>query len=118
MLKLTIKEANDLADQIDHGGGNSESLRAAANDVSNPGNGHSSIPGNNTRFNPQTLSDEDYLAGQRAQTEVEEGTDLECMICHDKFDHLLSGTCEVCWREWALSAKPKDWRTKRFKKLF
>ena len=117
-MKLTVKEANELADQIDDGGGNSESLRAAINDVNNPENGHSSIPGTNTRFNPQTVSDEEYLAEKRAQTSKEEGTDLECMICHDKFDHLLSGTCEICWREWMLSAKPQDWRIKRLKKLF
>ena len=54
-------------------------------------------------------SDEEYLAEKRAQTEIEYGTDLECMICHDKFDHLLSGTCEVCFREWMLGTKPKGW---------
>jgi len=103
MLKLSVKEANDLAGKIDHGGGNSDSLRAAIDDVNNPGNGRSAIPATD-------IGDEEYLAEKRGQVEVEYGTDLECMICHDKFDHLLSGTCEVCWRDWVLAAKPRDWR--------
>jgi len=101
LLKLSVKEANDLADEIELGGGNADSLRVAVNDVANPGNGNTSVPAG-------SQSAEEYLAEKRAQTEIEHGTDLECMICHDKFDHLLSGTCENCWREWMLSTKPKD----------
>ena len=103
MLKLSVKEANDLADEIERNGGDADSLRAAITDVENPGNGRLSVPATD-------IGDEEYLAEKRAQTEIEYGTDLECMICHDKFDHLLSGTCEVCFREWMLSAKPKGWR--------
>jgi len=103
MLKLSVKEANDLADEIERQGNNADGLRAAINDVNNPGNGRTSIPATD-------IGDEEYLAEKRAQTEIEHGTDLECMICHDKFDHLISGTCEVCFREWVLSTKPKDWR--------
>ena len=50
-------------------------------------------------------NDEEYLAEKRGQSQVEHGTDLECMICHQKFDQLLSGTCEVCFRKWVLSTK-------------
>jgi len=25
---------------------------------------------------------------------------LECMICHQKFDHLIIGTCESCYKKW------------------
>ena len=56
---------------------------------------------------PQT-NDEEYLAELLSQSQVEHGPDLECMICHDKFDHLISDTCEVCFREWMLSARKKD----------
>lgn len=101
MLKLNIKEAKDLADEIERGGGHADSLRAAIADVENPGNDRSSVPATD-------IGDEGYLAEKRAQIEVEHGTDLECMICHDKFDHLLSGACEVCWREWMLGTKPKS----------
>jgi len=103
LLKLSLKDANDLADEIERQGGNTDSLRAAIADVSNPGNHRSSIPATKP-------SDEEYLAEKRAETEIEHGTDLECMICQDKFDHLLSGTCEVCFREWMLSTRPKDWK--------
>ena len=102
LLRLNLKEANELADEIERHGGNTDSLRAAISDVKNPGNHQSSVPATK-------LSDEEYLAEKRGQAEVEHGTDLECMICHDKFDHLISGTCEVCFREWMLSTRPKDW---------
>jgi len=100
MLKLTVKEANNLADEIEYGKGNADRLRAVIADVKKPGNGRLSVPATD-------IGDEEYIAKKRAQTEIEYGTDLECMICHDKFDHLLSGTCKVCFREWMLSTKPK-----------
>ena len=100
ILKLTVKDANKLADEIERNGGNVEELRDTIDDVNNSRNGHSSIPAGN-------VSDEEYLEEKRSQAEVEYGEDLECMICHDKFDHLIYGTCEVCFREWVLSTKPK-----------
>ena len=103
MLRLSVKEANDLANEIERQGGKADSLRAAVDDVSNPGNGKKTLPA-------AAIGDEEYLAEKRAQTEIEHGTDLECMICHDKFDHLISGTCEVCFREWMLGTKPPAWR--------
>jgi len=106
ILRLGTKEANDLANQIEGNGGNADSLRAAINDVNNPGNSKSSVPA-------KKLGDEEYLAEKRAQAEIEHGTDLECMVCHEKFDHLISGTCEVCFRKWMLDTKPKDWRLLR-----
>ena len=109
MLKLSIKEANELVDEIERNQGNADSLRAAIADVNNPGNGRLSVPATD-------IADEEYLAEKRAKTDIEYGTDLECMICGDKFDHLISGTCEVCFREWMLGAKPRDWRP-RMKKL-
>ena len=54
------------------------------------------------------INDEEYLAEKRGQSQVEHGTDLECMICHDKFDQLISGTCEACFRKWVLSTKKRD----------
>ena len=101
ILRLNKNEANDLADEIEHGGGNADSLRAAIDDLNNPGNDRSSVPASNT-------GDEGYLAEKRAEIEIGHGTDLECAICHDKFDHLLSGTCETCFREWMLSTKARS----------
>jgi len=102
IIRLSLKEAKELADVIEGQGGSTDSLRAAIKDVDNPANSHSSVPA-------LKLSDEDYLAEKRGQSQVEHGTDLECMGCHEKFDHLISGTCEVCFREWMLSTRPKDW---------
>ena len=51
------------------------------------------------------INDEDYIAELRSKSYIEHGTDLECMVCHDKFDQLISDTCEVCFRKWALSTK-------------
>jgi len=101
LLRLNTKEANDLADLIEEEGGNADTLRVAIRDVNGTKNDHSSIPANK-------VDDEEYILWLRSQSTIEEGEDLECMICHDKFDHLLSGTCEVCFREWMLSTKPKD----------
>ncbi|MBA7690961.1 hypothetical protein ES703_99497 [subsurface metagenome] len=54
---------------------------------------------------PGGMTDEEYVEALRQQSVIEQGKDLECMICHGKFDHLLSGTCEDCFRKWVLSVK-------------
>ena len=97
-LRLTIKEANDLADEIERMGGNADSLRAFINEVK--GNSNSSVPASN-------ITDEEYLEGKRSQSSIERGTDLECTVCHNKFEYLFCGTCEGCFREWMLATKPK-----------
>lgn len=99
MLKLSVKEATELAEEIERNGGNTDSLRAAINDVGNPGNSHSSIPAT-------SITEEEYLEEMRSKSTIEYGTSLECMMCHDKFDHLICGVCEVCFREWMLPLKP------------
>ena len=53
-------------------------------------------------------NDDDYVAELRGKSSIERGTDLECMVCHQKFDELISGTCEVCFRKWMLSTKKRD----------
>uniref|UniRef100_A0A6M3M903 Uncharacterized protein n=1 Tax=viral metagenome TaxID=1070528 RepID=A0A6M3M903_9ZZZZ len=105
-MKLSVEEAKSLAGEIERNGGNAESLKTAIEQADNHENSLKSIPA-------EELGDEEYLELKRAQTKIEEGTDLECMICHDKFDHLLSGTCEVCWRDWMLSAKPEDLKLRK-----
>ena len=53
-------------------------------------------------------NDDDYVAELRGKSSIERGAGLECMVCHQKFDQLISGTCEVCFRKWALSTKKRD----------
>jgi len=105
VMRLNVKEANDLADLIESRGGNSDGLRAAINDVGNPRNNRTLIPA-------ASITDEEWLEKTRAESTIEEGTDLECTICHDKFDHLICGTCEVCFREWMLPLKPATFTRK------
>jgi len=38
--------------------------------------------------------------GVYQKAEVPAGELLECMICHEKFDHLIIGTCESCYKKW------------------
>jgi len=113
IVRLSIKEANELADEIERQGGNVDSLRAAVKDVSNLGNDRSSVPASNIGDEEY---DEEYLAEKRSQSYLEHGIDLECMICHGKFAQLISGTCENCWREWMLSTKPKVIREDFFRR--
>lgn len=54
---------------------------------------------------PEEISIEEHIEAIRQQSYIEQGKDLECMVCHEKFDHLISGTCENCFRQWALSIK-------------
>jgi len=100
MLKLSVKEANNLVEEIERNGGNADGLKAAINDVNNPGNHRTSIPAS-------SITDEEWLEAKRAESTIERGTNLECMMCHDKFDHLICDVCEVCFREWMLPLKPK-----------
>ena len=51
------------------------------------------------------VTDEEHVEALRKQSTIEHGTDLECMICHEKFNELISGTCEDCFRKWALATK-------------
>ena len=53
-------------------------------------------------------NDDDYIAELRGKSSVECGAGLECMVCYQKFGQLISGTCEVCFRKWALSTKRRD----------
>ena len=41
---------------------------------------------------PWTKEEKDRAIGK--------GELLECMICHQKFDHLIIGTCESCYKKW------------------
>jgi len=53
-------------------------------------------------------NDDDYVAELRGKSSIECGAGLECMMCHQKIDLLISGTCEVCFRKWVLSTKKRD----------
>ncbi len=97
-VKLTIPEVDAMIRDIEASGGDAEELKKLRAQVADS---------KWLAKQAKPPGEEEYLEEKRAQSQVEHGTDLECMICHDKFDHLISGTCEVCWREWMLSIKGK-----------
>ena len=100
VMKLSIKEATELANLIEEDGGNASSLRAAISNITKKSVGLQTIAANE-------ISDEEYIEALREQSPIEHGDGLECMVCHDKFDQLVSGTCEACFRQWALSTKKR-----------
>jgi len=97
-VKLTLPQVDAMIRDIEARGGDAEELKKMRAEVSNSKWLAKQV---------MPLPEEEYLEEKRAQSQVEHGTDLECMICHGKFDHLLSGACEACWREWMLSIKTK-----------
>ena len=95
-IRLTIQECDAMIASIEAGGGDAEELKKLRAQVANSKWLVKQV---------KPLGEEERIAELRSQSQVEYGTDLECMICHGKFDHLLSGTCEACFREWVLSIK-------------
>ena len=54
------------------------------------------------------MTTEEHVEALRQQSFIEYGNDLECMVCHNKVTTLVSGTCENCFREWALTIKRRQ----------
>lgn len=103
-IRVNVKQLRELINSIEDGGGDATLLK---NELAALDNNHNSGPGRQVdRFNH--VNDDEYLEDMRSQSPLEHGIDLECMLCHNKFDHLINDTCENCFRNWALSAKPKD----------
>ncbi|GAJ10686.1 unnamed protein product [marine sediment metagenome] len=98
IVKLSLQEIDKIIADIEASGGDAEELKKTRAEVADS---------KWLAKHEKPLGEEEFLAEKRAQAKVEYGTDLECMICHKKFDHLVSGTCEVCFREWMLPLKTK-----------
>ena len=98
-VTLTIQQVDKMIRDIEVGGGDAKELKKMRAQVAD------------SKWLAKQVkppSEEERIAELRSQSQVEHGTDLECMICHQKFDHLLSGTCEACFRQWVLSTKKRD----------
>ena len=54
------------------------------------------------------MTTEEHVEAIRQQSYIEHGKDLECMVCHNKVATLVSGTCEDCFRKWALTIKRRQ----------
>ncbi len=53
------------------------------------------------------MTTEEHIEALRQQSVIEQGKNLECVVCHHKVATLVSGTCENCFREWALTIKKR-----------
>lgn len=96
-IRLSVKEANELADQIEAGGGDASLIREAAGNVATRAVKSPDVA--------VEISDDEYVAAMRQKSPVQEGPDLKCAICHSSANILISGVCEECFRSWMLSAK-------------
>ena len=62
-------------------------------------------PGVPPEARPEEMTIEEHIESLRQQSVIEQGKDLECVVCHNKVATLVSGTCEDCFRQWALTVK-------------
>jgi len=100
IVRLSKKELIDLIESTEAAGCDAACLRGLLAEVEEGQPTKRGVP-------LGEITTEERLEELRQQSTIEHGTDLECMICHEKFDHLLSGACEDCWRAWMLGTKPK-----------
>ncbi len=96
VVRLSIQEIDKMIADIEARGGDAEELKKARAEIADS---------KWLAKHEKPLGEEEHVEAIRQQSYIEHGKDLECMICHGKFDHLISGTCEDCFREWALSVK-------------
>jgi len=97
-IRLSKKELSELIELTEAAGNDATELRGLLAEVEQ---------GKRLEKPVNQVTDEEHVEALRKQSTIEHGTDLECMICHEKFDKLISGTCEVCFRKWVLATKKR-----------
>jgi len=108
-VRLSKKELIDLIESTEDAGCDTACLRGLLGEVEEVERRRKpERPEVPPKVRPEEMPTEEYIEERRQQAVIEHGKDLECMICHDKFDYLISGTCEACFREWMLSTKPRS----------
>ena len=98
MFRLSRKELIELIEATEAAGNDATELRKLLTEVEQE---------KRLGKPAKQVNDEDYIVELRSQSSVEQGEDIECKVCHNKFDQLVSGTCEACFRKWALSTKKR-----------
>lgn len=96
IVRLEKKDLPLIIENIEKNGGDASQLRAIIEGV--PGKYHPGATVNK-------IVDDDYVEMMLQKSPVEEGIDLECMVCHSQTTTLISGVCKECFRPWALSTK-------------
>ena len=98
VVKLSLQEVDAMIADIEARGGDAEELKKLRAGVADS---------KWLAKQAKPLSEEEHIAELRSKSTIERGTDLECLVCHAKVDELISGTCEACFRNWALSTKKR-----------
>jgi len=102
VVRLSKKELIDLIESTEAAGCDAACLRGLLAEVEEEEQrrqpARRGIP-------PGEMTTEEHIEALRQQSTIEQGTDLECMVCHENVNILISGTCENCFRQWALSTK-------------
>jgi len=105
-VRLTKKELIDLIETTEAAGCDVACLRGLLGEVEEEERrrrpARLGVP---PTVRPEEMTIEEHVEALRQQSPIEHGKDLECVVCHRKFDHLISGTCEDCFRQWALTTK-------------
>jgi len=97
VVRLSIQEIDKMIADIEAKGGDAEELKKTRAGVADS-KWLAKVAG-------RPLSEEEHIKALRQQSPIEHGQDLECLVCHKRVSTLISGTCEDCFREWALTTK-------------
>lgn len=92
-IKLSVAEALKLADKMEAQGDDASVLRHEIGEITPKPSKSGSI------------SDDEYVKVMREKSDIQEGDGLACSVCNEETGILISGTCESCFREWALTTK-------------
>ena len=106
IVRLSKKELIDLIEETEAAGNDTTELRSLLAEVEErrwqPARREAP-----PEARPEEMTTEEHVESLRQQSFIEHGKDLECMVCHNKVATLVSGTCENCFRQWALTIKSR-----------
>ena len=107
IARLSTKELNELIEVTEAAEGDATELKCLLAEVTEDERPRK--PKSRREWPPAAreggMTTEEHVEALRQQSFIEYGKDLECMVCHNKVTTLVSGTCEDCFRKWALSIK-------------
>jgi hypothetical protein len=88
IMRLSVKEAEGLADRMEANGIDASTLRETIAEITKQPS-----PG----LQPPVPNEQ--------QSPIQEGEGLTCQVCNKLAPVLISGVCEPCFRDWALSTR-------------
>ncbi len=104
IARLSKKELVDLIEETEAAGNDTTELKGLLAEVEER-RWQSARREAPPEVGAEEMTTEEHVEALRQQSFIEHGKDLECMVCHNKVAILVSGTCENCFREWALTIK-------------